>query len=279
MSPSQFRAIYSELTGDCSIADNSNSKAVDERVQLLLNTADESVLRDLRVNNGKKELFDTFWDVAEKKIEELQAAAVDYRRHAQVTTDGEVVSNFALAISARDLYEQCSKTAKEINKLTDDQIPSLSWFWFQFWPKHSFTHSALNYTGRLKIKYMMQQRTVRKFSEDDHYCSALYRYARELALRYSEFTNFITTDDKNKVKCGEPGCPISAVSRGKRVLVAKDQIIETADHDFSSITLVATVVTIHNIPASIDQSWYRGQPYVYIKINATEPSSALRNAA
>ena len=63
------------------------------------------------------------------------------------------------------------------------------------------------------------------------------------------------------------------------MLVDKDQIVETADHDFASITLVPTVVTIHDLPAPIDQSWYRGQPYVYIKINATEPLSALRNAA
>ena len=47
-----FRAIYSELTGDVSVADNSNSKAVDERMKLTMSTADESILRDLRVNNG-----------------------------------------------------------------------------------------------------------------------------------------------------------------------------------------------------------------------------------
>ena len=72
---------------------------------------------------------------------------------------------------------------------------------------------------------MMQQRTVCKFSEDNHYCSALYRYARELTLQYRHFTTFISTDDKNKIKCGEPGCPISAVTNGKKVLVARDQVV------------------------------------------------------
>ena len=42
-------------------------------------------------------------------------------------------------------------------------------------------HTVLNYTGRLRIEYMVQQRTAHKFSEDDHYCSALYKYARELS--------------------------------------------------------------------------------------------------
>ena len=139
-------------------------------------------------------------------------------------------------------------------------------------------HSALNYVGRLKLKYMTQQRTVHKFSDDDHNCSALYRYARERALRYRDFTTFITTDDKNKIKFGEPGCPISAVTRGKKVLVAHGQVVQSADYDFAAITLVPTVVMIHDVPPTIDQSWYRGQPYIYVKITATEPSSALRNS-
>ena len=121
----------------------------------------------------------------------------------------------------------------------------------------------------------MQQRTVRKFNEDDHYCSSLYRYARELALQFANFTSFISTEvDKNKIKCGEPGCPISAVTRGKKVLVANDQIVESADHYFASITLVLTVVILHELTNSIVKSWYRGKPYVYVKITATECAKA-----
>ena len=68
------------------------------------------------------------------------------------------------------------------------------------------------------------------------------------------------------------------MTRGKKVLVAKDQIVQSANHDFASITLVPTVVMIHVLPSSIDQSWYCGKPYVYIKITATKPSSAIRNS-
>ena len=35
----------------------------------------------------------------------------------------------------------------------------------------------------------------------------------------------------------------------------------------------------HTIPNKVDDSWYRGKPYVFLKITATEPSTALRNAA
>ena len=87
----------------------------------------------------------------------------------------------------------------------------------------------------------------------------------------------VSTDDKNKIKVGEPNYPISAVTRGK-VLVAHGQSLQASDHDFSKISLVPTVVLIHEIPNSIDESFYRRIPYVYLKIHATEPSYAIRNA-
>ena len=34
---------------------------------------------------------------------------------------------------------------------------------------------------------------------------------------------------------------------------------------------------IHDLPPTIDQSWYHSQPDIYVKITATEPSSALQN--
>ena len=78
----------------------------------------------------------------------------------------------ALAISARDLYDG----------LPDEVVPSFLWFRFQFWPKNPYTHAPLNYTGRLKVRYMVHQRTIRKQSDDDdHYYAPLYKYAREMA--------------------------------------------------------------------------------------------------
>ena len=234
ISTAQFRALYRELTGDESVADNAVSKSVDERMRLILKNADASIIRDMRVNNGRKEAFDTFWEVTEKKLEELQAAAVDDRRHA-AEMDGEVVLNMAFALSARDLYQQCVDQAKKEN-LLDEQIPSLSWFRFQFWPKNIYTHTAMNYTGRLKIRYIIQQRSIRKYTPDDHYCSALYKYCRELAVQFAQHVAFLSTDDKNKIKVGEPNCPISAVTRGKKVMVSLGHVVKAADHDFASIT-------------------------------------------
>ena len=177
---SEFRAIYAELTGDSSETDNTRLKQVDECMQLIMKTADPSILRDLRVNNSRSAKYDIFWSITEKKIEELQAFVVDDRRHGG-NIDSEVITNMALAISARDLYEQCATAAKH-DGLTDEDVPSLSWFRFQFWPKNPYTHASLNYTGRLKVRYMVQQRAILKQSDDDHYCAAIYKYAREMAV-------------------------------------------------------------------------------------------------
>ena len=85
ISPAEFRTIFSELTNDVSIANSFNPKAVDECIKLIMSTVDESILRDIQVNNCWAGLFDTFLDIAEKNIEELLTAAVDNHRHAQVT--------------------------------------------------------------------------------------------------------------------------------------------------------------------------------------------------
>ena len=50
------------------------------------------------------------------------------------------------------------------------------------------------------------------------------------------------------------------------------------DHDFSTVFLILTVILLNDIPEEVDGSWYRGNLMVSLKITATDPSSALRNA-
>ena len=87
----------------------------------------------------------------------------------------------AVAISALDLYEKSYQQAMKDN-IAAENIPSFSWFKFQFWPKDSTTKTAMNYTGCLKVKYLMQQRMIKKQHEDDHYCAAILKHAREFAV-------------------------------------------------------------------------------------------------
>ena len=184
----------------------------------------------------KKAKFDSFWDIAKNVIEEL--TAVDDRRHTQgSTTSGEVVVNMAIAISAHDLYDKC-KNAYLKKQLPENEIPSFSWFKFQFWPKDSTTHTALNYTGRFPVKYMLQQRMIRKSHDDDHYANAIFKYAREYAVSIRDICSFVCTNDKHKISMGEPNFPLAALPRGRRVLKGKNESFQVGDHDFSTISLI-----------------------------------------
>ena len=79
----------------------------------------------------------------------------------------------------------------------------------------------MNYNGRFPVKYMLQQRMVRKLHDDDH-CT-------------NDICCFICTDDKHKIDIGEPNFPLAAVPRGKQVLVACNEAFQVGDHDFSTI--------------------------------------------
>ena len=144
ISPGQFQFIYREITGDQSKAPTSEQEKYDERIRCIIKNADKTLARDLQISNGKKTKFDKFWDIAKDVIEEL--TVVNDRCHAHgSTSSGELVVNMAVAISARDLYEKC-KVSYLSKELPESEIPSFSWFEFQFWPKDLTTHSARNYT-------------------------------------------------------------------------------------------------------------------------------------
>ena len=81
---------------------------------------------------------------------------------------------------------------------------------------------------------MVQQPAIRKQSDADHYCAALYKYTREMVVTFKEQCVFISTDGKNNIKVEEADCPISAVTRGRQVLLEHGQVVPSADHDFSS---------------------------------------------
>ena len=136
----------------------------------------------------------------------------------------------------------------------------------------------MNHTGKVKVKYMVQQRNIRKSHDDEHYCSAIYKYLREQIVIHKDHVAFVLTDDKNKIKIGEPNFPITAATRGKRVLVAANQLLQAADHDFSTISVTPTVVLLHHKPADVEDSWYRRILNIYLKLHATEPSTAVCNA-
>ena len=247
----------------------------------------EDIAVDLRQNNGAIPKYEDFWKIVAEYIEDK--TAVDDRRHASSTGDGDVVVNMALALSYADLYRTCCEIAKLKEK--EIKIPSYEWFLLQFWPTTRSKSKILKYTGRFKIKRMIQSRVMRKENCDLHYTNAIYSFLKDRAQSYADSCSLVSADAKCKVTLGEPGYPIAAVTRGKRVIVGSGETLQVGDHDFSKISLIPDAILIQDIPrpnvthtgededvleGSETKSWYRGQVYYSVKSMVGEGSTAWR---
>ena len=99
----------------------------------------------------------------------------------------------------RDLVDQVAALCP-----SGTPIPSKQWVRLQFWQKNPTTKASMQHTGRLKVKFMVQARQIRMWHEDAHYASAVYRYLREMAIKYQDVCELVFMDDKHKCKIGEP---------------------------------------------------------------------------
>ncbi len=85
----------------------------------------------------------------------------------------------------------------------------------------------------------------------------------------------IFLDDKYRCKVGEPGFPVAAVERGKKVVVSKNTTFAVADHDFTKTEIISNVTMICNIPESINSDFYAGKVHIGLKDPIFQPSSPL----
>jgi hypothetical protein len=106
----------------------------------------------------------------------------------------------------------------------------------------------------------------------------LFRYEKEFAVKFRNITNLVFLDDKHRCKVGEPGFPVAAVDRGKKVVVSKDSTFAVADHDFTKTGIIPSVTMICNIPESINGDFYTGKVRIGLKDPIFQPSSPLRHA-
>ena len=161
----------------------------------------------------------------------------------------------------------------------DTPIPSKQWLRLQFAPKTPTAASALQYTGSLNVRYTIQARQFRKEHLDSHYASAVFRYEKDMAVKFRKYSNFVAMDDKHACKVGEPGFPVAAVERGKRVLVAADKKMAVGDHDFTKFTQVPSVTFSIAIPQDVTGSFYDGQVHVGVKDHVFQRSTPVRHTA
>ena len=176
----------------------------------------------------------------------------------------------ATGMSVQHLLESVQKQCPP-----DILISSSQWLRLQFWPKNPTSRASLQYTGCLKIKYIIQHRQLRKEHQDTHYASALFRYYKGMPVMFREHYVLLSVDDK---KVGEPSHPVAAVERGKKVVIGLNQSFEVSDHDFTKMTLTPSVTVQVDILESIEGSFYRGNVHTALKGSVFQPSSPLRHA-
>lgn len=268
--PAILRFFYRDLTGDASSSRTLSELIIDERVHKIINMEpeDPNTVINLREVKSKKTQtkFNVFWDEARKFINEDLGVAVDDRHHGEVT-------HLAKVISICDLREQVS-----IQCPSGTPLPSDKWLRLQFWPKTKKASVSMHYTGRLNIRFMVQNRQFRKTDEGEHYAAAVLQYLREYAIECRDHCTMVCIDDKHRLKVGEPGFPVAAAEHGRKVIVHASTTFEVGDYDFTKFSIVPSITLTVDIPEDIKDSWHRGQVLVGFKDVAFEASSPIRHA-
>lgn len=201
LTPVVFRSMYSFLTGDsCS---ELQSSEIDKRLQMMLDDPDVDLVVDKRqLNAGRESQFELFWKEVDVLLEEY-GKAVDDRRH------GPDVAHLPIAISIPDFIKQVASKLP-----TGSPIPSESWVRFQFWPRNRFSETAKHYKCRFDVKYKVQSRQLHKSHVDSQYCAVLFRYLKEMAVKFCDHATLVFLDDKSKIPVGRfmyIGLPIICV--------------------------------------------------------------------
>ncbi len=172
-----------------------------------------------------------------------------------------------IAIFVRDLHEAVIEILKEKDNqetFKKFNIPSIKWIRLQFKPKNQYAKNAIQYTGQFNIEYKVQSRLLQKSHPDFYYSAALFKYERQFAIKFCNYTAFICADDKHKIGIGED-MPVSTGVRNKATLSSVDVELSASDHDFTKCSLTPSVFLFVNIPKNISKSFYDSNVYVSYK--------------
>lgn len=261
--PHILRHIYRTLTSDCSA--EVECFEIDERVKTAILMEDEDLVLDLRhLNKGRPaDTFKVFFEALEKLVDEITAA--DDRQHG--------VAHMSEFLSIPDLIRQVKEKLP-----VGTPVPSETTVLYAFAPPNTHAASAQYYTGKINLKHTIQRRQLRAYHTDAHWCNALFKYVREMAVLFKNHALFLSCDDKSKIDYGEPGTPLSTGVRGKKSIVPVSSILAALDHDTAQKgSLTPYVSMLCNIPDETSESFYRGNVSVCLKDSVFQPSNSFRS--
>ena len=260
--PSIANFFLKELALDASSAVD---KDLQQRLRLIF-MGETGLTADLRhLNEGRRgDAFDVFFTKLEDVVEEYTAA--DERRHN--------IAHMSEILSLNDLIRQTKERCPE-----GTNIPSAALVRLQFTPRNPYSHAALSFTSKIKVQYKVQRRQLRITHKDDHYCNALFKYLRNMAVTLNADCHLFCCDDKAKIPIGAPDVEISTGVRGKKSLAPTTTTLAAADHDLhSSGSLTPSVSLRCAIPEDVNKSFYQGTVTTTINDSVLQSSSPMRHA-
>ncbi len=125
---------------------------------------------------------------------------------------------------------------------------------------------------------MVQTRQLQAYHLDIHYTLALFYYKKEFAVKFSKITNLIFLDDKYRYKVGESEFPVATIDRRKKIIISKDITFAVANHDFTKIEIIPSVIMIYNIPDLINSDFYTEKVHIKLKDPIFQSSLLLQHA-
>ena len=133
--------------------------------------------------------------------------------------------------------------------------------------------------SRFEVQYKIQRCQLRLFHPDDHFCAALLKYMKHLAIKVRDDCIMFCYDDKAKVYLGEPGTVLSTGARSKKTLAPTSTTIAALDHDVNHKgSLTPSVYLRCDIPDEPSRSFCRGTVTTVINDSIFQSSSPMRHA-
>lgn len=212
------------------------------------------------MNKGRPgNTFDTFFIKMVEVVEEYTAA--DDRRHN--------VAYMSQILSVKDLMGRCPEITS---------IPSAALVRLKLTPHCPYSNTALNFTSKIQVQYKIQRRQLRLSHKDDHYCNALLRYLRFMAVKFRDESQLFFCNGKAKIPIGEPDCPISTGVRGKKTC-ASDHRICSCRSCLASQRKPNTFTVLKMCHIGGCQSFYRGKVTTIMNDSVLQASNPLGHAA
>ena len=266
--PALLRSMFNFLNPFEFRSETQEQEETDLRVcRFLLEGQDSDLIYDLRKNNGHPAdpKFDAFWEELQKYLDEK--SAVHERRQSEI-------QYLPFAISVEDLRNQILERLPP-----GSDAPSVSWIRLNFFPSNPYNKSAINYTGRFRVKYAVQQRLLRVQHEDAGFGRHQFKILKCFASKVRDYAPFQSLVDKAIVPLGNPGHPVSTGVRAHHGgLVGHEGKIVSLDHDFHLAGLIPSVCFCIDIPENPDDSFYDGNVYVTVKDKIFQQSSPQRHS-